>query len=513
MIRGTITHILLCAAVFIGALIFLTDLVGDVFHPSLDEGIYLEGGERLLNGQVPYRDYFAFTGPLTYWLQAWLENIFGREMPPLRLSATGSLALMTLAVFGLTARLTDWSFGLGTAIVYLGYFSASTYMIIVNHRWVSAALACLALWAAVEATTKTATRPKVLWILAGVAAAASAWATPSFILGVGVYLGWLAWRDRQHLLPFCGGILLVSVPAIIWLASHGALMPMIDNLFWVASRYSKANSVPYAYAVGGPGPHWDDVDPSLTLYMRIMLFIGAARYYIAPIGVPVLLVIYGFIAWRGRLDAQRQLLVLSAAAVFLTSYPRWDLNQLLFIMAPFAVLIALLAYRLPLLAQPALMVVAFLWATMNYTAAWRVAAKDVTFPTRVGYQRGPVLMATAYERLEARVPEGATLFAFPYLPSLGFALHARNPIRYSFLQPGMMSKQDEANALGDLERTPPRFIIRQYFPDDQVLHTWPNSDRSTLAMSSIRQFIERRYRFVERVQSPHFDIELMELNP
>lgn len=122
-------------------------------------------------------------------------------------------------------------------------------------------------------------------------------------------------------------------------------------------------------------------------------------------------------------------------------------------------------------------------------------------------------MLEAYEKLERLIPEGATLFAFPYLPSLGFALHTRNPIRYAFLQPGMMSKQDEAAALLDLEQHAPRFILRQYFPSDQVLHTWPNSDRATLEMTSIRQFIDRRYRFVDVIQSKYFRVEVMERNP
>jgi 4-amino-4-deoxy-L-arabinose transferase-like glycosyltransferase len=506
--RAALTHTLLCIAVFGGALFFLWTLVGDCFHPSLDEGIYLEGGERILEGQVPYRDFFAFTGPLTYWIQAGLQKTFGREMPPLRLSATASLALMTLVVFAITSRLTDWGYGLATAVVYLSYLSASTYMIIVNHRWLSAALACLALWAAVEATGKAA-RAKLLWIVAGAAAAAAAWATPSFLPGIGLYLVWLALRDRQYLVPFCSGILLVSVPAIGWLAANGALMPMIDSMLWVTTRYSKANVVPYGFNSGGPGPHWDDV--TLSLYTRIMLLIGLMRYYIAPVGVPVLLVTYGFLAWRKKLDTQRQLLVLVAAAIFSTTYPRWDLNQMLFTMAPFVVLMALLAFRLPLLAQPPLAVVLFTWAFLNYSSAWRVAVDDPYFPTRAGMQRGPAATLTAYERLERLIPEGSTLFAFPYLPSLGYALHTRNPVRYAFMQPGMMSKQDEAQALSDLERQPPRFILRQFFPDDQVLNIWPSSDRSTMAMNSIREFIDRRYRFIERIRSNHFEVEVMEL--
>ena len=479
-------------------------------HVSLDEGIYLEGGERLLEGQVPYRDFFAFTGPVIYWMQAGLEHTFGRNMPFLRLTGTASLALMTLVVFAITARLTDSAYGAGAAFVYLGYFSASTYMIIANHRWVSAAFACLALWAAFEATGKS--KPALRWLLAGAAAAAAAWTTPSFVIGIGVYVLWLAFTDRRQLLPFFGGILMVSLPAIAWLAAHGALMPMIDNLFWVAARYGKANSVPYAYNPSGwKSERWGDA--SLSLYARLMALISIGRYLVAPIGVPLVLATYGVLAWRKKLDAQRQLLVLGAAAVFCTSYPRWDVNQMLFTMAPFAILFALLAFRLPKLAQPVLVSAVVMWAAINYSSALRVSADDPSIPTRAGIQRSPITIATAYETLERLIPEGSTLFAYPYMPSLGFALHTRNPVRYSYMQPGMMSKQDEAQALSDLSRNPPRFVLRQYFPPDQILHTWPNSDRSTLVMASIENFFDTRYHLLERVRSIHFDIQLVELNP
>ncbi|MBY0502411.1 MAG: hypothetical protein K2X03_00775 [Bryobacteraceae bacterium] len=503
-------YVLLCAAVFLGTFFYLYDLVGDVFHPSLDEGIYLEGGERVLGGQVPYRDFFVFTGPVIYWTQAALEKTFGRHMPLLRLSAMGSLAAMTLVVFALTLRFTDWGYGLGAAVVYLGYLSASTFLVIVNHRWLSAALASLALWAAVEAAKRTA-RPALLWGVAGVAAALAAWTTPTFILGVGVYLGWLIWREREYLLPFCGGVLVVSLPLIGWLAAQGALLPMIDNLLWLGSRYSKANAVPYGYNPGGMGIRFGD--PALNIYGNIMTVLVSARYFVAPIGAPLVLLGYAVLAWRRQLDAPRQLLALGAAAIFATTYPRWDMNQMLFVMAPFCVLVAIQAFRLPVLAQPVVSVIFLMWAALNFSSALSVGSEFQSFPTRAGIQRGHLTLLEGYEKLERLIPEGATLFAFPYQPSLGFALHTRNPTRYAFLQPGMMSKQDEARALGDLERQPPRFILRQYFPDDQVLNTWPNSDRSTLAMASIRQYIDRRYRFVDVVQSIYYRVEVLELNP
>lgn len=510
MSRPALTHVLLCLGVFVASLLFVSSLAGDCLNAPLDEGIYLEGGERLLEGQVPYRDYFAFTGPMIYWMQAGLQYAFGREMPLLRLSATLSLALMALVIFAVTARLTDWGYGLGAAFVGLSYFAASTYMIIANHRWLSAAFACLAIWAAFEAVGRV--KPAALWIAAGLAAAAAAWTTPSFLLLVAAISLWLLVTDRRQLLPLSIGILLISAPATLWLALNGALLPMIDSLLWVGSRYGRANQVPYGYFPSG----WDFEqwgNPSLPIVARLLSALGRARYAIAPVAAPLIFATYAWYAWRQKLERPQQLLVIGAAATFLTCYPRWDVNQMLFTMAPMIILIAALAYRLPKLIQPLFVSAAVMWAMFNYSSGLRIASDDLYLPTRAGTQRASPGMTQAYEKLEALIPDRATLFTYPYLPSLGFALHTRNPIRYSFIQPGMMSKQDEAQALSDLEKHAPRFLLRQTFPPNQILIQWPNADPSTLVLSSIERFIDSRYRFLERVNGPHFEVQVMELNP
>lgn len=42
-----------------------------------DEGIILQGAQRILDGQVPYRDFFSFFTPGSYYLNALLFRMFG----------------------------------------------------------------------------------------------------------------------------------------------------------------------------------------------------------------------------------------------------------------------------------------------------------------------------------------------------------------------------------------------------------------------------------------------------
>src|ERR1051326_4140789 len=51
-----------------------------------DEGIVLQGAERILGGQLPYRDFFSFYTPGSFYLVAWLFRIFGDSFTIARMS-------------------------------------------------------------------------------------------------------------------------------------------------------------------------------------------------------------------------------------------------------------------------------------------------------------------------------------------------------------------------------------------------------------------------------------------
>src|SRR5262245_44199697 len=45
-----------------------------------DEGIVLQGAQRIVEGQVPYRDFFSFYMPGHYYLAALLFRVFGSSL-------------------------------------------------------------------------------------------------------------------------------------------------------------------------------------------------------------------------------------------------------------------------------------------------------------------------------------------------------------------------------------------------------------------------------------------------
>ena len=67
----------LALLVFLASFLYLY-LFRDYTAMDPDEGIILQGGERILRGQVPYRDFFSFFTPGSYYLLALLFKILRR---------------------------------------------------------------------------------------------------------------------------------------------------------------------------------------------------------------------------------------------------------------------------------------------------------------------------------------------------------------------------------------------------------------------------------------------------
>jgi hypothetical protein len=91
------------------------------------------------------------------------------------------------------------------------------------------------------------------------------------------------------------------------------------------------------------------------------------------------------------------------------------------------------------------------------------------------------------------VRPGETLFVFPYQAMWYFLSGARNPTGYAFLQPGMMSREDERAAADQLKANPPAYMLYADLPPEFYLRTWPSSNPAKLRMPAIEEFIHDHY--------------------
>ena len=102
---------------------------------------------------------------------------------------------------------------------------------------------------------------------------------------------------------------------------------------------------------------------------------------------------------------------------------------------------------------------------------------------------------------------------YPYLPVAYFLTLRKNPTRYSYLKPGMMSDSDEATALAELQAAPPPRVLYYDLSTTLILKLWPHSDPSRLRMLRLEEYLARNYRKTDQVLYRGMPLQVLERVP
>jgi hypothetical protein len=192
------------------------------------------------------------------------------------------------------------------------------------------------------------------------------------------------------------------------------------------------------------------------------------------------------------------LLLPAVAALAVTAFPRADVMHLAFIAAlPYVLVGTALARLLP--ARPAswLSIVSILLATVfasNYLRGWRESS-PVASPA--GILQVARDQAPDVERLMQEVHPGDSLFVYPYMPVQYFLTQGRNPTRYSYLQPGMMTREQGAEALAQLKSRPPEWLLYMQLSRQELLRVFPNGSDRDWRFAGLESWMQQNYRPVE----------------
>ena len=486
------------SVVFLCTLAYLAWLAASRFVFVMnDEGIYLDGALRVFHGQMPYRDFFSITGPGTFALVAASFHLFGVTLFAARIPVVFDIAIITACLFWLTSKLSDSKAAIFAILIYVPFATFVETAVVVNHRWDSAAWAILAGTLIIGASSN----PSLKWmgLAAGIAAGIAAWCTPPVALAVLALAACIAaYRATRPLFwMYCSGIALMFAAGVIWIVSTGTLHAMLDSLVWNSSNYVGANRTWYAAVPGG----YANLLHGSVLDIAIGLVIVA--FFTLPATIPFVSTI-----WLWKRPSRTVVILLSmGAALVLSAYPRWDLNHLTWVAAPFYVLTAALIARHPSPAMKKIVAGAVVIAASLCSAViFQQRIRETTQLTTLGRVHGRPGDLAMLGKIQSRVEPSDTLFVFPYRPLLYFVTGAQNPTRYSFLQPGMASDQDQLETVRELRARPPRWVIYAHVSPRDILLTWPSTDPRRLDMPLIESFLRENYRAAERWG----DLELLE---
>jgi 4-amino-4-deoxy-L-arabinose transferase-like glycosyltransferase len=492
---------IIAAAIFLAAAALLLALHGQRMVLTNDEGIVLESAQRMAAGGRLYVDFFGYMSPGSYWLQAVVFRLLGVALWTGRLIVILDFALQCALVYWLAAKLASWRAAAAVTLTFAGFQVADPAFLTSAHRWDSSTFALSGLCLAVSAFLNTEGRGRWWkWLASGAALAAAAWCTPSMAIVAVVVALWLAVsRERRtNLVPLAAGAAAIGLAGMVALMSTGSLGAFFAQMAWLRQNYSTVNVLPYGSIIGGYRALLEGSHSGLEMTGRIVLIACIALPAILP---PLAILLGGVSLWRNESGAQRAIFTLllpATAALAITAFPRADVMHLAFIAAlPYVLVFSALASLLP--ARPAswlalgAMVLAAVFAS-NYARGWRESAR-VSSPA--GILRVPNEQAADFERLIQTVRPGDSLFVYPYMPMQYVVTQARNPTRYSYLMPGMMTHIQETEALGELEARPPQWLLYMQLSPQAFMRVFPNGAGLDWRFAELESWMQHNYVPVE----------------
>jgi hypothetical protein len=478
---------------------------------DLDEGIILQGAQRILDGQVLYRDFFSFFTPGSYYLLALVFRVFGDSY----LVAHTALAFVGAAFSPVTYLLARRVCSRQASLLVTGLMTVTALPLrfVVLHNWDSTLWACLALYCAVRLLET----PKAGWAFA---AASFTSLTTLFeqSKGAGLLLGLatgfviitLAGQQRKLFtrgrLAILLGLAWPFLITLVYFASHHALMTMLADWFWPLQHYSASNRVPYGYDNMTDEARREIFD-SGPLAMRLFLRLIFSPHHWIPFlplfGVALLI--------RLALSGPRRIslgpewayyvLVSSTISGLLLSVVgvRSDDFHFLYLQPIFFLLIAWLLdgrnirNRLFIRAAPVL----GFCLSMSLLAA----AGESLFQTRAGNtvmtRRGAITTQkpdTVVPYVQAHTAPGEQILIYPYEAIYYYLTQTYSPTRFEFYQPGMHSDQQVQEMVAQFSAKPTRFVLYQPSFMSRGLVAWPNTPAAALVRDPMADYIMHEYR-------------------
>ena len=478
-----------------------------------DEGILLQGAQRILAGQVLYRDFFSFYTPGSYYALALVFRIFGSSLAVARTALALTGAVLSVVTYLLARRVCSRTIALTLAA--LGTLTTLPYRFMVLHNWDSTLWVCLALYCAVRLLET----PGRKWAFAlGSFASLTVLFEQSKGAGLclGLSVGFLAvvllqerrsLLCRAHVLAMMFGLAWPFVLTFTYFTSQHATSTMLADWLWPLEHYSRANRVPYGYQ------NWSDETRHLLFRTGSLLERVIKILAVSPcLWIPVLPVIavgllgYWIVQTRRRRapDEKSAYYVIIAAAyaglwlsIVIT---RADIIHFMYLQ-PFNCLVLAwildgcdLPGQLVRSARPLLVayvVVAFVAFALAPLAAVGSAASQVA--TRRGIVKTRE-KDTVIDYVQAHVPAGEAILVYPYLPLYYYLTGTFSPGRYDYFQPGMHTKEQADEIIAQLASRRVRVVLFETSFAEKIPRTWPETPLTAIAQDRVGEYIARNYR-------------------
>lgn len=433
-----------------------------------DEGLLAYGTVRVMNGEIPHRDFVSLQPPLSYYTSAAVFKVFGTSLLSLRVFGLSIFLILPLLIYAVGRNFIGpilcFAAAAPACVLGLPYFRFVPFAV---WQGITASIAATLLFV-------PATFSKRQWLAfpAGLFTALSLFLRHDqavyTIIAIFVLIISLNFTDsvprnnlRRATLLWLAGIAIISIPlGIIWWRIS-ALPEMFRQLVvFPFATYRKTSALPF---------------PGLFGQSSFLNTATALLFYIPPLvqAIASLYVVQSIIRHRFRFrEAILTFLVVWSALFYLQVLVRSDLTHLLSTLPPFFLLAAFgwSIVRETITHRPRIeMVISVVVAIVIASFLWilrPVLLPDMSQATeQLNLPRGGVRVAKAaaianvLQSLQKAVPPDRSILALPYQPMFYFLLDRRNPTRWNYLWPGDQTGRDYENLIEQAERDPPAVVL------------------------------------------------------
>ncbi len=477
-----------------------------------DEGILLQGGQRILDGQIPYRDFFSFYTPGSFYLLAAMFKVFGNAFVVARMSLAITGAACSVVTYALARRVCSRGFALLAAA--LTTVAGVAYRFLVLHNWYSTLLACLALYSAVRLLESR----KPAWAFAtGSLCSLTTMFEQSkgtgFCLGLG--LSFLALRilgkkplpKKSELANFTLGFLWPLLLVFAYFGAQHSVGIMIEDWFWPLRHYTSANHVPYGYQ------NWSDDARNLIfhsgpVWARAVKSLAVSPGFLVPVLPLVAVGLFGCClvqGWRRRLPFEKgehYVVVCSVLSGLLVSVlmVRADIIHFMYL-APFwyvalAWILDAREFRstsLRALRPYLVMLIAIAFGLMSLAILTRATGAH----NRVGTRRGVIVTGeqdTVIAYVQNNTVPGEKILVYPYLPLYYYLTGTRSPASLDYFQPGMNTPGQAKEIIASLHLQDVSIVVFEPSFAEKIGTSWPGTPVRSIANDPIGDYIARNYR-------------------
>jgi len=456
-----------------------------------DEGFLAYGAVRVMEGQVPNRDFVSLQPPLSFYTVAAMFKLFGTSLVSLRAMGLCIYVLIPVVLYAISrqvgGRILSLSAALPATVLGIDFFNFVPYAV-----WQGELTALLAVFFLIRAAITGRRR----WsILAGAANSATLLLRHDqgvyLIVAVIIYIFALKFASRDavskpdtgRILRFWAGTMAaIMLPLVIyWLACGVAPYMFKQLVVFLLTRYAETSSLPLPKFVAGR--------PFINNLLIGLFYVPPVIEFLAAIWLLRLVIRRHFYIEHSRIAF---ILVLSML-FYLQSLTRTDIYHFLITIAPFFVLCgwsvravskavgdtvgkfygsqlaAVVSGRGVLVAAGLIVGGVLLYVKPVFLPCPAEATREVLL------DRGGVCLTLQragslediVKMLQKKAKLSQSILCLPYQPMFYFLSGRHNPTRWNYIWPGDQTPEEHQALINQAKSDPPAVVVIIYESDIQ----------------------------------------------